>query len=120
MKARRAPILLVIAVMVLSQLTGCMSVSIRVGRKPDVYALEQSLKVGESNRADVLRTLGEPFGAGRGAFAAEWAPRDILTYYYETSTMKDSRRVFLWVFLDGDRYDGYMWFSSLDEATASK
>ena len=120
MNANRASVFLVAAVIVLSQLAGCMSVSVRAGRKPDVHVLEQSLKVGESNKAEVLRALGEPFGTGRGTFGAEWAPHDILTYYYETSTMKDSRRVFLWVFLDGDRYDGYMWYSSLEEATASK
>jgi hypothetical protein len=46
------------------------------------------------------------------------APRTVLTYYYEQATMQDARRLFLFVFLDGDRYDGYLWFSSLPRAAS--
>jgi hypothetical protein len=38
-----------------------------------------------------------------------------LTYYYELATLSDSRRAFLFVYLDHGKYDGYMWFSSLPE-----
>jgi len=35
------------------------------------------------------------------------------SYYYEEGTLKDARRIFLFVYFDQDMYDGYMWFSSL-------
>ena len=31
--------------------------------------------------------------------------------------MKDGQGMYLFVFLDKDRYDGYMWFSSLPEVS---
>jgi hypothetical protein len=44
------------------------------------------------------------------------------SYYYEEALVRDilsqhpsieSRRIFVFVFFDEDRYEGYMWFSSL-------
>ena len=40
-------------------------------------------------------------------------PQPTWTYYYEAGTFRDARRQYLWVYFDGDVYDGYMWFSSL-------
>jgi len=42
-------------------------------------------------------------------------PRNVLTYYYEEGTLEDDRRLFLFVFFNEDTYEGYMWFSSLEE-----
>ena len=42
-------------------------------------------------------------------------PRSVWQYYYEEGGLDDSRRVFVFMYLDGDRYDGYLWFSSLKE-----
>jgi hypothetical protein len=35
------------------------------------------------------------------------------SYYYELGTMTDDRRTFLFVHLDYEVFDGYMWMSSL-------
>ena len=40
-------------------------------------------------------------------------PRDLWYYYYGEATMSDAHQFFLFVYFDRDRYDGYMWFSSL-------
>ncbi len=98
--------------------SGCISGRMEMGRRVDPARLETSLRIGESTRADVLAALGQPNGRGRGLLPIDATVKTVWSYYYEESTiesneLKDSRRMFLWVYLDGDRYDGYMWFSSL-------
>jgi len=50
------------------------------------------------------------------------SPRTVWTYYYEEGVIdlggatSDDRRIFLFVFLDQGRFDGYLWFSSLKAA----
>jgi hypothetical protein len=119
MSARRA---LATALLIASSLlaTGCISARLEMGRRVDPGLLETRLRIGQSTRADVLATLGEPSGRGRGLLPIDAAPKTVWAYYYEegvieSSELKDSRRLFLWVYLDGDRYDGYMWFSSLPQ-----
>ncbi len=42
-------------------------------------------------------------------------PRAMRSYCYEEGDLKDSRRIFLFVYFDRDRFDGYMWFSTLSK-----
>lgn len=86
---------------------------IRIGSRPYTDHLERSLRLGESTRADALAVLGLPYGKGRVMFPIDTKPRTIWSYYYEEGDLKDARRIFLFVYFDEDRYDGYMWFSSL-------
>jgi len=99
--------------MVLLAVSGCMNIQARVGRRPDTTVLDRTLRIGESTNSDVMATLGEPYGKGKEMFPIEDKPRLMWTYYYEEGDMNDDRRIFLFVFFDQDRYDGYMWFSSL-------
>lgn len=92
---------------------GCMDMRTHIGRYPYISALESSLRIGESTRKDVLAALGEPYGKGSEMLPFEITPRPLWSYYYEEGSLKDSRRIFLFVFFDKDRFDGYMWFSSL-------
>jgi hypothetical protein len=46
------------------------------------------------------------------------SPRDLWVYYYEEGSLTDDRRIFLFVFFKQDRYDGYLWFSSLPGMTS--
>jgi len=115
-----APRLLAYGLVVSASLmvSGCISTRMEMGRRVDAALLETRLRIGESTRADVRAALGEPNGRGRGLLPIDTSAKTIWSYYYEESTiesneLKDSRRMFLWVYLDGDRYDGYMWFSSL-------
>lgn len=98
--------------------SGCVSFQMDMGRPVDPKLLEANLRIGESTRADVLATLGEPNGRGRGLLPIDVTPKTVWLYYYaessvESSAVKDVRQILLWVYLDGDRYDGYLWFSSL-------
>ena len=94
---------------------GCGNIRIRMGNRPDTDVLEESLRLEESTRADVLAVLGLPYGKGRVMLPIDTKPRTIWSYYYEEGDLKDARRIFLFVYFDQDRYDGYMWFSSLPE-----
>jgi hypothetical protein len=88
---------------------------IRVGNKVQPHVIETALKVGESSTEDVLKVLGEPIGRGRALLPIDPAPRTLWTYYYEEGDTKQYDRMFLFVYFLQNRYDGYMWFSSLAE-----
>jgi len=92
---------------------GCGDIRMRIGNRPNTDRLETALRVGESTRADVRAALGEPFGTGRSMLPIDPAPRTVWSYYYEEGDLKEARRIFLFVYFNQDRYDGYMWFSSL-------
>jgi hypothetical protein len=92
---------------------GCMDIRMRIGERPNTDLLETALRLGESTPPDVLRVLGTPFGKGQALLPIDPRPRAMWSYYYEEGDLKDSRRIFLFVYFDQDRYDGYMWFSSL-------
>ena len=93
--------------------SACTNLSVNAGRRIDVTSLDQALRIGESTREDVKRAMGEPFGQGQSMLPTDSKPKDLWTYYYEESTMKETHRIFLWVFFEGEHYDGYLWFSSL-------
>ena len=95
--------------------TGCLDLQVRIGRRPSPELLENPLRPGQSTRADVISVLGPPDGKGQEMLPIEAAPRTLWSYYYEEGNLKDSRRIFLFIFFDQDRYDGYMWFSSLPD-----
>ena len=73
--------------------------------------------MGHSTRKDVRDVLGEPLGSGRELLPFNTQARTVWSYYFEEAQVSlsgegDSRRIFLWVFLDGDRFDGFLWVSS--------
>ena len=90
-------------------------INVRAGRLPDISALETKLQVGESTINEVQVAMGEPYGRGRSMFPFHDEPRDVWTYYYEEGDLKDDRRTFLYVFIYEDKYDGYIWFSSMPQ-----
>ena len=102
-----------VALLVSPIVFGCGDIRMRVGNRPNPDLLETVLRVGESTRADVRAALGQPFGTGRSMASIDPAPRTVWSYYYEEGDLKDARRIFLFVYFNQDRYDGYMWFSSL-------
>jgi hypothetical protein len=109
LRIRGACLLLVAAL-----LAGC-SIKTRTGHDPNISALETKLVPGESTRQQVSGALGWPYGEGRALMPFHDKPRDVVTYYYEEGTLDDDRRIFLFVFLNEDAYEGYMWFSSLEK-----
>ena len=99
----------------LTQITGCVDITVRAGYKPNLIALEKTLTQGVSTEQDVAKALGTPVGKGREMLPFMDKPRDTWTYYYEEGDLTDDRRLFLFVFFANQRYDGYMWFSSLPD-----
>jgi len=104
--------------------TACSKIEYVAGEPPKIAALDQSLRLGESSTEDVLAALGKPNGNGVILLPIDGHPRKTWSYYYEKGLIKagndgnldaDMRRTFLFVYFDQDRYDGYMWFSSLPE-----
>jgi len=90
------------------------SIDVRMGRRPDVQELEKNLRLQESTSRDVLAALGDPFGKGKAMLPGfHSTPKIMWSYYYGEANLKDARNMYLFVFFDQDRYDGYMWFSSL-------
>lgn len=113
---RHATLVLVLLPLLLE--SGCSVTVLNVGRLPQAELLESSLRVGESTPEDVVRVLGPPSGEGRSQTPLEDAPRPMWAYLAERSalegtTLRESRRGFLFVYFRGGRYDGYLWFSSL-------
>jgi hypothetical protein len=109
-----------IAMLSLLLTAGCLDLRVRAGTRPDESQLEQRLVMGKSTTDDVRNVLGEPFGRGASMLPMQDAPRTMWTYYYEEGTLKDDRRIFLFVYFSADnRYEGYMWFSSLPRLNAS-
>ena len=104
-----------LVVLLLLGSTGCGNVRYYVSRQIELDAIESQLRMKESTRKDVLAVLGSPEGEGREMLPMTPAPRTMWSYYYEEGTLQDARRVFLFVYFDGDVFDGYFWVSSLPE-----
>jgi hypothetical protein len=91
-----------------------------------VERLEGDLVIGQSTRGDVVTVLGHPISQGRSQLPVdpEGKVYTLWTYYYgegeiENLSAKDARGLYLYVYLDGDRYQGYLWFSSLRSTTGA-
>ncbi len=104
--------------------TACSEIRTETGKPIDIKALDGKLRLGESSAAEVREVLGDPTGDGVVFLPIDAQPRKMLSYYYEKGLVKtgsgghldiDSRRTYLFVYFVDDRYDGYMWFSSLPE-----
>lgn len=102
-------------------LGGCaFDMNIHVGRRPNLDAIEQRLRPGQSTTDDVLAALGPPRGRGRAMLPIDPAQRDMWSYSYLQAnvqkggeTQGDMRTLILFIYFEQDRYMGYMWFSSL-------
>jgi len=82
---------------------------------PETRPLVEELTPQVSTKEDVLHVLGPPRGYGMAKMIEVAGPRTI--WYYESmdaSSMK-IRIAMLLVFFDGELFDGYMWFSSIEE-----
>ena len=108
-------------------LLGCGQLSLRLGYRPSVERLEGDLVVGQSTRGDVVAVLGEPSSQGRSQLPVDPDGKvyTLWTYNYgegeiENLSAKDARSLYLYVYLDGDRYQGYLWFSSLRSTLPSR
>jgi hypothetical protein len=104
--------LLAAACTALSLLTGCATGPIELGHPIPTERLAQ-LKPGTSTLADVLATLGEPQGRGKGLLPGA-PPLDLLLYEADRIDGTKMRMQMLMVFVHraSGVYEGYMWFHS--------
>ena len=108
--------LLIELVLITALSVGCMT--IHYGVNPHTERLAD-LKPGASTAADVLLTLGEPRGKGAAHLSPDLPLRDIWFYEYLEANGTDIDMKMLIVLMNGDRYDGYLWFSSKDKPVQS-
>jgi hypothetical protein len=90
------------------------------GRMPETRPLAEELTPQVSTKEDVLRALGPPRGYGMANMLDVVGPRSI--WYYESAdvSIKELGVAMLLVFFDGELFDGYMWFSSIEEWSRQK
>jgi hypothetical protein len=105
------PIGLFLLAVALSLLGGCAIPTIDFGSPPPTEPLA-TLTPRVSTDADVLKAIGEPQGRGIVEHRPNERPRDVWFYYFATNVGMDVKGKYLFVFLDGNVYDGFLWFSS--------
>jgi hypothetical protein len=84
---------------------------VRYGWPPRIDELA-GLRPGASTAADVLLVLGEPRGRGTARIARGEPTRDLWFYEYVEARGQDIGLTMLLIFFDGERYVGYLWFST--------
>lgn len=101
-------------------LSACAIAPITVGEHVNPNLLETSLRLGRSTSKEVMTILGKPYSTGKSMLSFDGhKPRTVWVYYYDEGAVQGStvyhglHRMFVWVYFDEDRYDGYLWFSSL-------
>jgi hypothetical protein len=91
------------------------------------------LRRGVSTKAEVERVLGKPNGTGMSLLPTQDSPREVWIYndiqtgearsegrVLGVATVRvDARQQMIFVFFDGDRFDGYLWSTHVGEATAA-
>jgi hypothetical protein len=97
-------------VVALLSLSAC-AINAQFGAAPRIDRMS-TLKRGESTEADVLLALGEPRGRGMARLSPTAAPRKVWLYELRRVQGTIGRQNVLLVFLDGERFDGYLWYSS--------
>lgn len=100
-------------------LAGCTQTLLIFGSPPRADQLD-TLRLGESTKADVLLALGQPQGEGVARLPTLSTSQAIWSYDYTEAKLNlewsVSAKVIdlnvLLVFFDHDKYDGYLWLSS--------
>lgn len=96
---------------------------------PEVGRIERELKPGVSTKADVEKVLGTRKGVGNAVLPADPRPYEIWDYsdieatgrreiYVGLMTQSfevDLRQQVLWVFVDKEVFDGFVWWSNMGE-----
>ena len=95
-------------------LVSSCSMTVKIGAHPQAGNLN-SLKLGESTKADVVLALGEPRGSGVARFAVDNKIRHIWFYEYIESDGTKAHFEILLVFMQDNKYDGHLWFSSFSK-----
>ena len=99
-------------------LGGCGPVHFLGGRSFSPQSIETNLVSGISDISEIKGIMGEPYGKGRALMPFHETPRTVWTYFFAQGNMNlgsgdaEENRKYLFVFIDDDTYEGYMWFES--------
>jgi hypothetical protein len=99
-------------VLTLAGLLGGCATTVEYGTLPPTSKLKQ-LTPGVTSSSDVIRILGEPQGKGVLHLAGHAGQRTIWSYEYTRAEGAKVQLKILMVLLDGNVYDGHLWFSSV-------
>ncbi len=102
---------------------GSSGETLRYGSPPPIDHLD-ALKRGVSGKGDALLALGQPRGEGMLHYVGpENRPENPWTIWFYEYTKLEGKVVdlkILLVFFDRDKYDGYLWGSSIQEGSTGK
>jgi len=121
--------LFVLSALIASTLAaGCASTRVTTGAFPEVNRLETELKRGVSTKADAQKLLGLPAGTGSAVLPTDPKPREVWSYPDIEATAAlprpDRRGIgrfifvrhqLLLLFFDRETFDGYLWYSNVQE-----
>jgi hypothetical protein len=97
--------------LVLLSVAACTTINAQLGSPPRVDRLA-TLKRGDSTEGDVLLALGEPRARGMARLSSRTGPRKVWMYELRQVQGSIGRQEVVLVFLDGEHFDGYLWYSS--------
>ena len=83
----------------------------KLGMEPSVDRLD-TLQLGSSDKAAVRETLGEPQGEGASRMPDFPGLRTVWAYDYVETQGQEVGMTMLFIFFDGEIYDGYLWFDA--------
>lgn len=92
--------------------TGCAQ-NAKLGVEPAVDRLG-GLQLGSSDKAEVRELLGQPQGEGMSRLPDYPGLRTVWAYDYVEMEGQRVGMSMLFIFFDGDAYDGYLWFDATD------
>ena len=92
--------------------TGCAQTA-KLGVQPPVDRLG-GLKLGRSGKAEVRNLLGQPQGEGMSRLPDYPGLRTVWAYDYVEVQGQRVGMTMLFIFFDGEAYDGYLWFDAAD------
>lgn len=90
--------------------TGCAQTA-KLGVQPPVERLG-ALELGRSGKADVAELLGQPQGEGMSRLPDFPGLRTVWAYDYVEMEGQSVGMTMLFIFFDGEAYDGYLWFDA--------
>lgn len=90
--------------------TGCGQTA-KLGVQPPVERLG-ALELGRSGKSDVRNLLGQPQGEGMSRLPDYPGLRTVWAYDYVELQGQRVGMTMLFIFFDGDAYDGYLWFDA--------
>ena len=92
--------------------TGCAQTS-KMGVQPPVERLGV-LELGRSGKTEVRDLLGPPQGEGMSRLPDYPGLRTVWAYDYVEMLGQNVGMTMLFIFFDGEAYDGYLWFDAVE------